>query len=190
MVQLSGTLPDSQQSPRIGLIAHDMKKDGLIDVLREFVPRLHRCHIVSTRGTGQLCASRLGLDVTLVNGASEGGDLEIGALVGEGQIDALLYLRDTSIHLSDPHQLLALARVATYTGSRWRPTLPRPAPSSRSSTGSRQASASALPARTDARPSSSSRDLLATPCTSKTCRKWQSVAANPRRTVNTPLMFA
>ena len=111
MVQLSGTLPDSQQTPRIGLIAHDMMKDVLIDVLREFVPRLHRCHIVSTRGTGQLCASRLGLDVTLVNGASEGGDLEIGALVGEGQIDALLYLRDTSIHLSDPHQLLALARV-------------------------------------------------------------------------------
>ena len=190
MVQLSGTLPDSQQTPRIGLIAHDMKKDVLIDVLREFVPRLHRCHIVSTRGTGQLCASRLGLDVTLVNGASEGGDLEIGALVGEGQIDALLYLRDTSIHLSDPHQLLALARVATYTGSRWRPTLPRPAPSSRSSTGSRQASASALPARTGARPSSSSQGGVTCRCTSRNWPKWRPVPASRLRAVNTPLMFA
>ncbi len=116
MVQSSGSLPDSQQTPRIGLIAHDTKKDVLIDVLREFVPQLRRCHIVATRGTGQHCAGRLGLNVTLVNGAAEGGDLEIGALVAEGQIDVLIYLRDTSIPQSDPHQLLALARVCEVHG--------------------------------------------------------------------------
>ena len=111
MVQLSGSLPDSRQTPRIGLIAHDMKKDELVDVLCDFVLRLRNCHLVATRGTGQLCASRLGLEVTLVSGASAGGDLEIGALVAEGQIDAVLYLRDSSLAQSDPHQLLALARV-------------------------------------------------------------------------------
>ena len=111
MVQLSGSLPDSRQTPRIGLVAHDTKKDVLVDVLRDFLPPLHRCHIVATRGTGRLCAGRLGLDVTLVNGGFEGGDLEIAALIAEGQIDALLYMRDASISKSDPHQLLALARV-------------------------------------------------------------------------------
>ncbi len=116
MVQLSGSLPDSRQTPRIGLIAHDMKKDALIDVLRDFVPHLRRCHIVATRGTGQLCSSRLGLEVTLVNGASEGGDFEIAALVAEGQIDALLYMRDASMWHSDSHQLLALARVCDVHG--------------------------------------------------------------------------
>ena len=116
MVEGSGTLPDSLNTPRIGLIAHDMKKDVLIDVLRDFVPSLQSCHIVATRGTGQLCAGRLGLGVTLVNSAAEGGNLEIGALVAEGQIDALLYLRDPSMPQADPHQLLALARVCDVHG--------------------------------------------------------------------------
>ena len=190
MVEGSGTLPDSLQTPCIGLIAHDMKKDVLIEVLREFVPSLQSCHIVPTRGTVQLCAGRLGLGVTLVNGASEGGDLEIGALVAEGQIDALLYLRDPSMPQSDPHQLLALARAYDVHGvplatnaATARAVLMvldrlKPGLGIRPSQGSRCETFASFP------------DVLAFPCTSKTCRKWQSVAASSLRTVNTPLMFA
>lgn len=107
-------LGDIEGMPRIALIAHDAKKKELVDILRGFVPALKECCLVSTLGTGVLVAMSLELLVTLVKSGPMGGDQQIGNLVAEGRLDAVIFLRDpltAQAHEPDISALLRLCDV-------------------------------------------------------------------------------
>ena len=98
----------------VALIAHDAKKEAPLSVLRAFLPLLSRSHIVATHGTGAMAAQWLGFPVTMVRSGHQGGYLQVGALVVQGAVDALLFLRDPyalTCHESDSQALLRTCDV-------------------------------------------------------------------------------
>ena len=68
---------------RIGLVAHDNKKDDLIE-WAVYNRRLLTSHdLVATGTTGTLLEEYLGIGVTKLQSGPLGGDLQIGALIAD-----------------------------------------------------------------------------------------------------------
>jgi methylglyoxal synthase len=78
----------------LALIAHDGKKDDMLRFAREHLDVLRRLRLVATATTGSLLAADLGLDVERVTSGPQGGDLEIGARIVQGDIKAVIFFRD------------------------------------------------------------------------------------------------
>jgi methylglyoxal synthase len=80
--------------PRIALIAHDEKKDDMIALAREYAAFLRTCKLCATGTTGGRLVAEVGLTVDRKHSGPLGGDLQIGAMLVEGHIDAIIFLRD------------------------------------------------------------------------------------------------
>lgn len=95
----------------IALIAHDRCKQDMIAFARVHAPMLRQCALIATRTTGTLLERDAGLEVECVLSGPEGGDLQIGAQIAEGNIAAVIFLRD--VLTSQPHEpdITALLRV-------------------------------------------------------------------------------
>src|SRR5713226_3217436 len=85
---------DGRERFEIALIAHDGKKDDIVTFVREHQELLARCHLVATATTGKLLADQTGLRVDSVASGPQGGDLQIGARIVDGFIDAVIFFRD------------------------------------------------------------------------------------------------
>lgn len=98
----------------LGLVAHDRMKDGLVDWARGWAATLGPLRIFATGTTGGRVAEALpDLDVTRLKSGPLGGDQQLGAMIAEERIDALIFFVDPlSPH---PHDVdvKALIRVAT-----------------------------------------------------------------------------
>ena len=79
---------------RIALIAHDKKKDDMIELASEYADLLRQCILVATGTTGKRLAEEVGLTVERKLSGPFGGDLQIGAELVEGKIDCVIFLRD------------------------------------------------------------------------------------------------
>jgi methylglyoxal synthase len=86
----------------IALIAHDRCKDSMVAFAREHAALLGHYDLVATRTTGTLLKEKLGLNVTTMLSGPLGGDLQIGAMVAEGKITAVIFLRD--VMNAQPHE--------------------------------------------------------------------------------------
>ena len=75
----------------IALIAHDAKKDLMVTLARDFAPFLSRCHVMATGTTGSRLIAEAGIDVERLLSGPLGGDLQIGARLAEGQVDAVIF---------------------------------------------------------------------------------------------------
>jgi methylglyoxal synthase len=96
---------------RIALIAHDGKKDELLELVHDHVLVLRHEHIVTTETTGRLVVERFGLDVDRVASGPHGGDLQVGALVASGAVKLVVFLRDPlAAHAHEP-DIQALMKI-------------------------------------------------------------------------------
>ncbi len=86
----------------LALIAHDAKKEDLLQLLHLHREELAGIDLVATRDTGELIEKRLGLRVNLVQRGHLGGDQQIGSLVTSGLIQAVIFLRDPL--MNQPHE--------------------------------------------------------------------------------------
>jgi methylglyoxal synthase len=95
----------------LALVAHDAKKDDLVHLVKAHKEELAKVDLVATRSTGKLMQERTGLPVTLLQSGPLGGDQQIGALVANGDVDAVIFLRDPL--MAHPHEpdVSALLRV-------------------------------------------------------------------------------
>ena len=95
----------------IALIAHDKKKDEMIDFVNNHQDLLGKYHLVATRTTGTLIKEQFGLDVETMMSGPLGGDQQIGALIATEQVDFVIFLRDPLT--SQPHEpdINALLRI-------------------------------------------------------------------------------
>ena len=95
----------------LALIAHDSKKGDMICLVRAHQEELAQLDLVATRGTGQLIQGRTGLPITLMQSGPHGGDQQIGALVANGDVRAVIFLRDPL--MAQPHEpdISALLRI-------------------------------------------------------------------------------
>ncbi|MCM2323296.1 MAG: methylglyoxal synthase [Oligoflexia bacterium] len=96
----------------IALIAHDNKKQGLVEWAREHLDVLASCKLYATGTTGGRLQEELGLRVHRFKSGPLGGDQQIGAKVAEGKVDLVIFFSDPlSPH---PHDVdvKALLRIA------------------------------------------------------------------------------
>jgi methylglyoxal synthase len=95
----------------IALVAHDNKKEELVEWAKFNCKLLAEHSLYSTRTTGQLLENRLGLKVTLLESGPLGGDQQIGSRISEGQIDFVIFFSDPL--QSQPHDpdVKALLRI-------------------------------------------------------------------------------
>ena len=95
----------------IALIAHDHKKDDMVQLAREFAEFLSRCHLVATGTTGGRLHVEAGLQVECMLSGPMGGDLQIGARLATGGIDAVVFLRDPMTPQPHEPDINALVRA-------------------------------------------------------------------------------
>lgn len=95
----------------VALIAHDGKKDEMTDLVIRNKLLLNELDLIATATTGTLIQEQSGLEIRRVASGPMGGDLQIGALVADNQIDAVIFLRDPlEAHPHDP-DINALLKV-------------------------------------------------------------------------------
>jgi methylglyoxal synthase len=95
----------------LALIAHDAKKDDMVQLIKAHLTDITEIDLIATRSTGQYIEKRTGRPVTLVLSGPIGGDQQIGALVANGEVDAVIFLRDPlTAHPHEP-DVTALLRV-------------------------------------------------------------------------------
>ena len=97
--------------PRIALIAHDKKKDDMVALAAEYRDFLAGCTLSATGTTGSRLINELGLEVKRMHSGPVGGDLQIGALLVEGQIDCVIFLRDPMTPQPHEPDINALVRA-------------------------------------------------------------------------------
>jgi len=95
----------------IALIAHDGRKDEMVRLAREFAPFLTRCHLLATGTTGSRLVAEAGLVVERLLSGPLGGDLQIGARLAEGRVDAVIFLRDPMTPQPHEPDINALVRA-------------------------------------------------------------------------------
>ncbi len=95
----------------VALIAHDERKQELSDFVARHQVTLRHFPLVATRTTGTRLHEELGLIVELVQSGPQGGDLQVGAMIAEDRILAVIFFRDPLT--AQPHEpdVTALLRI-------------------------------------------------------------------------------
>lgn len=78
----------------IALIAHDAKKELMVQFCTAYCGILQEHRLIATSSTGRLVAERTGLDIQRFLPGSAGGDQQIMARVACDEVDLLLFFRD------------------------------------------------------------------------------------------------
>ncbi|MEW5768228.1 MAG: methylglyoxal synthase [bacterium] len=97
---------------RIALIAHNARKEDILEWVKFNKDLLGRHILLGTKTTGDLISKEIGLEITTLKSGPLGGDQQIGSRIAEGEIDFLIFFWDPlESHPHDP-DVKALLRIA------------------------------------------------------------------------------
>jgi methylglyoxal synthase len=95
----------------VALVAHDGKKDDLLRLARRYRSTLERLQLIATSHTGTILAEELDLPIEIMHSGPQGGDVQIGARIVTGEVDAVVFLRDPlTAHPHEP-DIQALLKI-------------------------------------------------------------------------------
>ena len=109
----------------IALIAHDTKKELMVQFCIAYCGILSRHNLCATGTTGKLVAEATGLEILKFLSGSHGGDQQIAARIACNEIDLLLVFRDpltvkphepnesNLLRLCDVHNIPVATNIAT-----------------------------------------------------------------------------
>ncbi|HSJ38537.1 MAG TPA: methylglyoxal synthase [Planococcus sp. (in: firmicutes)] len=96
---------------KIALIAHDRKKDDLIQFVIAYQPILAENSLYATGTTGQRIIDETDLQVHKFRSGPLGGDQQIGSMIAQDEMDMIIFFRDPLT--AQPHEpdVTALIRL-------------------------------------------------------------------------------
>lgn len=97
---------------KIAIVAHDHKKPEIVEWAKRHREALSRHELYATGTTGMLIEKETKLPVEKLRSGPLGGDLEIGALISEGNIDCLVFFWDPLAAQPHDPDVRALLRIA------------------------------------------------------------------------------
>ena len=98
----------------IALIAHDSMKSKMVDWAARHQNVLLKFKIYATGTTGGLVQKKCPtLHITLLKSGPLGGDQQVGALIAEGKIGALIFFTDPLSAMPHDVDVKALTRLST-----------------------------------------------------------------------------
>lgn len=109
----------------IALIAHDTKKELMVQFCIAYCGVLNRHNLCATGTTGKQVAEATGLKITKYMSGNQGGDQQISAKISCNEIDLLLFFRDPIsakphepneadlLRLCDVHNIPVATNIAT-----------------------------------------------------------------------------
>lgn len=104
-------------SLNIALIAHDRKKDEMVNFVTAYEHVFDRGHrLYATGTTGKRIMEKTKLSIHRFMSGPLGGDQQIGALVAQNEMDLVIFLRDPL--MAQPHEpdIIALLRLCDVQG--------------------------------------------------------------------------
>lgn len=99
---------------KIALIAHDKKKNEIIELAKRYKDVLAKHELYATGTTGTLIMGETELNIFRMKSGPLGGDQQIGAMLALGELDLIIFLRDpltAQPHEPDVSALLRLGDV-------------------------------------------------------------------------------
>ncbi len=99
---------------KIALIAHDKKKNDIIELAIRYKDVLKDHELYATGTTGTLIMGETALNIKRMKSGPLGGDQQIGAMLADGNMDLVIFLRDpltAQPHEPDVSALLRLCDV-------------------------------------------------------------------------------
>lgn len=96
---------------KMALIAHDRKKDNLIQFAIAYRDILKEHDLYATGTTGTMIEAETGLQITKFRSGPLGGDQQIGAMIANNDMDMVFFFRDPLT--AQPHEpdVMALVRL-------------------------------------------------------------------------------
>lgn len=98
----------------VALVAHDNRKDDLVELVSRFKEIFDEHNLYATGTTGKRIVEATGLEVYRFLSGPLGGDQQIGARITTGEIDVVIFLRDpltAQPHNTDVEALVRLCDV-------------------------------------------------------------------------------
>ena len=79
---------------KIALIAHDKKKEEIIELAKKYRDVLEKYELYATGTTGTMIMGETGLKICRMKSGPLGGDQQIGAMLANGELGLNIFLRD------------------------------------------------------------------------------------------------
>lgn len=96
----------------IALIAHDKKKDDIVNLATAYREVLAKHTLYATGTTGQRIIEATGLKVHRFKSGPLGGDQQIGAYISDNKIDLVCFIRDPLTPQAHEPDISALLRLS------------------------------------------------------------------------------
>lgn len=97
----------------LALVAHDQMKESMLAWVKAHETTLSTMELFGTGTTGGRIAEETGLAITCLKSGPLGGDAQIGAMIAEDRLDALIFFIDPLSALPHDVDVKSLLRLAT-----------------------------------------------------------------------------
>lgn len=110
-----------EHDKKIALVAHDNKKQDLVEWAKYNRDLLAHHQVFATGTTGHMLERELGFPIVKLQSGPLGGDQQIGAKIATGEVDFMIFASDPL----EPRPMIPISRL--YCEWRWSGTFQLPA---------------------------------------------------------------